>query len=60
MKKQSSPADIVFTMSRPSGKSRVAKPKAKPVDGEMRERKHGDHTHSERWCATHNQWEPAN
>ena len=50
----------VVGMSRPSGKSRVTKPKAKPVDGDRRERKHGDHTHSERWCATHNQWEPAN
>jgi hypothetical protein len=29
-----------------------------PVDGQIRRRKHGDHFHSERWCAVHQQWEP--
>jgi len=46
-------------MARPTGKSRVTKPKPKPVDGEIRQRKHGDHFHTERWCATHKEWEPA-
>ncbi|MDC1389492.1 hypothetical protein N8342_06575 [Acidimicrobiales bacterium] len=45
-------------MSRPTGKSRVTPKKPKPKDGEMRERKHGDHFHSERWCAHHKEWEP--
>ena len=45
-------------MTRRTNKSRVTKAH-KPVDGEQRRRKHGDHFHSERWCAHHNQWEPA-
>jgi len=44
-------------MSRPTGKSRVTK-KHKPVDGERRRRKHGDHYHDEQWCESHKQWEP--
>jgi hypothetical protein len=44
-------------MSRPTNKSRVTKVE-KPVDGQMRRRQHGDHFHTERWCANHKQWEP--
>ena len=44
-------------MSRPTGKSRVTK-KTKPVNGEQRRRKHGDHFHTEQWCETHQEWEP--
>ncbi len=44
-------------MTRPTNKSRVTKP-SKPVDGEQRQRKHGDHHHTEQWCETHKAWEP--
>lgn len=47
-------------MSRPKRSSRYTPKKAKPVDGEIRERKHGDHSHTERWCENHQQWEPMN
>lgn len=43
-------------MSRPTGKSRVTK-KIKPVDGDRRQRKHGDHFHTEQWCENHQKWE---
>jgi hypothetical protein len=47
-------------MGRPTKKnSRYTPKKAKPVDGEIRERQHGDHSHTERWCEHHQQWEPA-
>ena len=52
------PPDYRVGMSRPTGKSRVTPKKAKPVDGEIRRRKHGDHFHTERWCAHHQEWEP--
>jgi hypothetical protein len=45
-------------MPRAPGKGRVTKPKPKPVDGELRERKHGDHSHTERWSAERKAWEP--
>jgi hypothetical protein len=44
-------------MTRRKGKSRVTKSEP-PVDGEVRRRKHGDHFHNERWCTTHQRWEP--
>ncbi len=44
-------------MTRRTNKSRVTKP-YKPVDGDRRTRKHGDHTHDEQWCETHQTWEP--
>lgn len=47
----------VQRMSRPTGKSRVTPKKPKPVDGDIRVRKHGDHSHTERWCENHKQWE---
>ena len=43
-------------MTRRTNKSRVTKPTVH-VDGEERIRQHGDHQHTERWCATHKQWE---
>ncbi len=46
-------------MTRPKNTSRVTKA-SKPVDGELRQRKHGDHFHTERWCETHQAWEPVN
>ncbi len=46
-------------MTRPKNTSRVTKTQ-KPVDGQLRERKHGDHSHTERWCENHQQWEQVN
>ena len=50
----------VQSMARPTGKSRVTPKKPKPKHGDIRERKHGDHFHTERWCENHKQWEPVN
>ena len=44
-------------MTRRTNKSRVTA-SVKPVDGQQRRRKHGDHFHTERWCETHKAWEP--
>jgi len=45
-------------MSRPKASSRYTPKKAKPQDGDIRNRKHGDHFHKERWCENHQEWEP--
>ncbi len=43
-------------MSRPKNTSRVTKP-SKPVQGQTRRRRHGDHHHTEVWCENHQRWE---
>lgn len=43
-------------MTRRTGKSRVTKSEA-PADGDIRQRRHHDHVHTERWCAHHQRWE---
>ncbi|MGF1595690.1 MAG: hypothetical protein ACFCVK_01970 [Acidimicrobiales bacterium] len=45
-------------MTRRTTKSRVTKPSA-PIHGQVRRRRHGDHVHTERWCAHHQRWEQA-
>lgn len=49
---------VEFGMARPKKSSRYTPKKAKPVHGDIRERPHGDHSHTERWCENHQQWEP--
>jgi len=46
-------------MTPPKASKRYTPKKPKPVDGQIRQRKHGDHFHTERWCENHKQWEPA-